>query len=48
VFWNPLPPGTGPEKNIVVAAPGIDWAKNLKSQRTWKELPVLSLKKPIL
>ncbi len=45
MFWNALPPGTRPEKNIVVPAPGIDVAKSLKSQRTWKEFPVLSLKK---
>ncbi len=41
----PPAPGARPEKNIVVPAPGMDLAKGLRSQRTWKELPVLSLKK---
>jgi hypothetical protein len=42
----PAAPGTRPEKNFFgVPAPGIDLAKSLKSQRTWKELPVLSFKK---
>jgi len=37
--------GTRPGKNIVVPAPGIELATGSRSERTWKELPVLSLKK---